>query len=207
MTANTFILTAGMAVMCFLYPGEAEASLPSDTIKYDALSNDYYGVIFPHASEPSRSFRNHFSWGLEIGSSVDVTGYDLTTFNADGCFGYRNSMLKMVGLGFGVHRAFGNGNAFVPVYAILRTSLRTKPTPIFLDIRAGYSFNTISNEHYRGGFQMSFGLGYTLTSRSRVSSHITAGYGYYHINATQTQHLNMGINHADYAIVGFGVTF
>lgn len=178
-------------------------SAPADTLNDDS----YYGTLLSNDIRPSATVRKHFTWGLEIGSSVDVTGYDLTTFNADICLGYRNSIIRTAGLGLGVHRAFGNGNAFVPIYFVLRTALRQAPSRLFVDFRAGYSFNTLSHESYKGGFQMSAGFGYTLTQSKKVSTYVAGAYGYYHINATHTTNLNMDTSHADFAIFSFGATF
>lgn len=210
MTNNLFKLLISVIVVGFSFYGKAYGQvIESNSTTTDRIEwiTDYYGVLIENAHKPSEDFIRHFTWGLEIGSSVDVTGNDLTTFNTDVSLGYRNLPIKMVGIGFGVHRAFGNGNAFVPLYAIVRSWLRKQPSRFFIDMRAGYSFNTISNEKYRGGFMMNAGLGIVLQSNRRIESHIMLSYGYYHINATQTQHLQMSINHADYAILGFGVSF
>lgn len=202
-TIKSLLAAVVMGIFC-AFPSRSMA--PVDTVQ---LTDDqiYFGVLISNPHEASQKFKKHFTWGLEIGSSVDLTGYDLTTFNADLCIGYKNPILHLIGIGMGVHRAFGNGNAFAPLYFIIRSALRSKPSPFFIDLRAGYSFNTISNEKYRGGFKMTIGAGYILTRGNKVNTFVTLGYGYYHINASQTQNLSMDINHADYAIMSFGVNF
>ena len=86
--------------------------------------------IFP-AKSLSLAF-SHFTWGAEVGSSIDLTGYDLSTIDVDVLFGYKNSFIRMAGFGAGVHRSVHRGDNFIPVYASIQTSFRSRPSLCFL---------------------------------------------------------------------------
>lgn len=150
---------------------------------------------------------SHFTWGADMGSSVDLTGHNLTTFDLDINFGYASPAIQVFGLSVGLHRALGSGNTFVPICGILRTSFRSKPSRFFLNLKAGYSFNTIQDDNYKGGLQLSAGLGIILQRSKKVQSHIILGYGYYHINRSQVHSLSFNVNHVDFAQLSIGVNF
>lgn len=150
---------------------------------------------------------SHLTWGADLGSSVDVTGNNLTTFDVNLNFGYANPAIQILGLSMGMHRAFGSGNTFVPVCAILRTSFRSRPSRFFFNLKAGYSFNTIQEDEFKGGFQLSTGLGIILQRSRKIQSHIILGYGFYHINSKQAQNITLDVRHVDYAQLAIGVSF
>jgi hypothetical protein len=153
------------------------------------------------------SINKGFTWGGEVGSSVDLTGNDLTTFDAHIDFGYSFSYFQFLGVGFGVHRSLGSSNAFVPIDVVIRTNFRKHPSLLFMNLQTGYSFNTISKDSYKGGYQLSIGLGINLTQTPKLRSFITLSYGYFHINARQVDNLRMDINHVDLAQLGIGIQF
>lgn len=148
---------------------------------------------------------SHFTWGADLGSSVDITGHNLTTFDLNINFGYASPAIQILGVSMGLHRAFGSGNTFVPVCGIIRTSFRSRPSRFFLNLKAGYSFNTIQDDGFKGGFQLSTGLGIILQRSRRIQSHIILGYGFYHIN--QAQHISINVDHVGYAQLAIGVSF
>jgi hypothetical protein len=158
-------------------------------------------------SNTSTNTNKGFTWGGEVGSSVDLTGNDLTTFDAHIDFGYSFSYFQFLGVGFGVHRSLGSSNAFVPIDVVIRTNFRKRPSLLFMNLQTGYSFNTISKDSYKGGYQLSVGLGINLTQTPKLRSFITLSYGYFHINAQQVDNLRMDINHVDLAQLGIGIQF
>lgn len=159
------------------------------------------------AEVPQLLSGRHFTWGADMGPSVDLTGHNLTTVDLNINFGYTSPAIQILGVSMGLHRAFGSGNTFVPVCAILRTSFRSRPSRFFFNLKAGYSFNTIQEENFKGGFQLSTGLGIILQRTKKIQSHIIIGYGFYHINRNQAQNLPFDANHVDYAQLAIGVSF
>ncbi len=148
-----------------------------------------------------------FTWGAYLGSSVDLTGNDLTTFDANLQFGYSLPYLQMIGVGVGVRRSLGSRNTFVPLDVVVRTNFRRRPSLLFMNFQSGYSFNTISEDRYKGGFQMSLGLGVNLTQSPKLKSYIMLSYGFFHINARQVDNLRMDMNYVNLAQLGIGIQF
>lgn len=150
---------------------------------------------------------SHFTWGADIGSSIDLRGNDMSTFDAEAVLGYKNSFIQLAGVGAGVHRAFGNGNNMIPVYAVFRSSFRSAPSLFFLNVKAGYSFNSIGETGTRRGFNCSLGVGINLAMSAKFKSHIILSYGYFRLDEEQRLWAGMEIEHVDYAQLRFGVTF
>lgn len=148
-----------------------------------------------------------FAWGAELGSSIDMTSNNLTTFDAVLYAGYRCPYLDFVGAGAGVQRAFGSGNTLVPLFVNIISSFRPRPGRFFMNLRSGYSFNTISDADTRGGFLLSVGGGVYLVRTARLRSFIALTYGYYHLNRRQVNDLQMNIKHVDYAQLSIGINF
>lgn len=149
----------------------------------------------------------HFTWGFDAGASIDMRGNNMSTFDAEGFVGFRNSFIKALGGGVGIHRAFGNGTNFVPLYVIFRSSFRTKPSPFFFNLKAGYSFNTLSDSPTKGGFNLSAGVGINLARSKTFSTHIVLSYGYFRLDRNQQIAANMKVRHIDFAQLRFGVAF
>lgn len=161
--------------------------------------------IFPNNS---RSLENsHFTWGAEMGSSIDMTGHDQSTFDADVNFGYKNSLLRLVGLGVGVHRAFGNGNNFVPVYAIFRSSFTRRPSLLFMTMKIGYSFNTIGDADTFGDAMASVGCGINLATGKNFKSHLSLCFGYRYFNQRHQSKIEIDTKNVYLAQINFGVNF
>ena len=73
--------------------------------------------------------KSHFTWGAEFGSSIDMTAHNMSTFDLDVNFGYKNAVFKVVGVGVGIfiHHAQGFQD---PRRHHLRIGLRHQPDPI-----------------------------------------------------------------------------
>ena len=162
--------------------------------------------IFSDVHRPLGIF-SHFTWGADLGASIDMGGCDMSTFDADVFFGYKNAIIKTVGVGAGIHQAFGNGHNFIPVYAMFRSSFRRKPSLFFFDAKAGYSFNTISNSHSQGGIYGSVGIGINLAISKHFQSHIILSYGYFGMSAINAEDINYDGRHINYAQLRIGANF
>lgn len=179
----------------------------SDSTKSDsARTESEMGVLFPNAKRPSLNTKR-FVWGADVGSSVDLTGHNLTTFDVNINCGLRNSIFSILGIGLGVQRSIGNSTSFVPIYGIVRTSFRKKPSNFFFNLKAGYSFNTLSSSESKGGFLFSTGGGIILKRTKRLYSFIMLAYGFYHINDRTVDDVRLDIDHVDFAQIVFGITF
>lgn len=152
--------------------------------------------------------KSHFTWGGEVGASVDVGGYDLSTFDLDIVIGYKNSWIRTLGISAGIHRDFSKGNHFVPLQAVLRTPFSSANKLCFLNLKAGYSFNTVSEDSgTHGGFMLTTGIGFNLAMSRNFRSHIILSYEYIRLNKKQGQMVDKRQSNVDMVQIVFGVNF
>lgn len=162
-------------------------------------------VIFPHKS--LSLFTSHFTWGAEFGASIDMTSHDMSTIDADVVFGYKNSFFRIIGVSAGIHRAIGTGDNFVPIYALMRTSFRSKPSLFFLNLQLGYSFNTIGDSPTFGDTCALLGCGINLAMSRNFQSHIILSFGYRHFNERHKTAVKLDTDNVYLTKLTFGVNF
>lgn len=134
--------------------------------------------LAPEATVNPESNLGHFTWGADIGSSVDLTANDMTSVDIHGCFGYKGHWMRFAGLGAGINSMLSNASRCYPVYALLRTSFSSRPQLCFLDLRLGISINNILNYSSQTDFYGSIGLGVTLAKGKKFASHIIISYNF-----------------------------
>lgn len=206
---KNLILVAGIFVFT-LVPAQSAAEEtpnvePTATALTQAAENGERESLFPKKSRDLRS--SHFTWGAEIGSSIDLSSHDMSTMDLDVVFGYKNNIIRTVGMGVGVHRAFGNGSTFIPIYAVLRTSFSPKPAPCFLHLKVGYSFNSVADSPMLGDVSASVGVGINLAMTRRCMTHIILSYGFRHFSYRHSEIINLGIQNISLAQLAFGINF
>ena len=177
----------------------------TDSISRKANSEDRES-LFP-AKSLSLAF-SHFTWGAEVGSSIDLTGNDMSTIDVDILLGYKNSVIRMLGLGAGIHRTVQRGDNFIPIYATIQTSFTKRPSLCFMSAKIGYSFNSIGDSPTFGDTMSSLGTGFNLSSSRRAKSYILASVGYRYFNQRHIDKLSSINRHYVFlAQLAFGVTF
>jgi len=190
---------------------------------FNTLASDSYSRIEPNDSiETSQQaakhesvfgsklpplFKSHFTWGADIGSSIDLAGEDMSTFDIDVYFGYKGSWVRTAAVGAGIHKAFGNQYTFVPVYGMFRSSFRSRPSLLFFEMKLGYSFNTLSDSGSFGGAYGSVGLGINLAMSKRLQSHLILSYGYFTLNRATDLDIPYSGDNINSAVLRFGVNF
>ena len=140
-------------------------------------------ILTCHAAKPTAvstqsSFMKHFAWGIDVGSSIDLSGNDLSSIDISAYFGYKNAILRTLGIGVDLRNSLGNSHTMIPVYAMLRTNFSSSVTLCFADIRSGYSFNTLNTADKSNGLFLSAGLGFNLYTSASVKSHIILSYSF-----------------------------
>ncbi len=199
----------------------AVATLPANASNMDAVETttgnaplisessqavaDESNSLFPQLDRPL--YLSHFTWGVDLGSSIDIGSNDLSTFNIDAYFGYKSAFWRTLAVGAGIHKAFGNEYTFVPVYVLMRTSFRTKPSMFFAELKTGYSFNTLADSGSKGGVYLSIGGGINLAMSQKVQSHIVLSYGYYGFKNAEHVGVSYNGNNINYANLTFGLNF
>lgn len=152
-------------------------------------------------------YQSHFTWGADLGASIDLAGENMSTLDIDAYFGYKGSWIRTAAVGAGIHKAFGNQYTFIPVYALLRTSFRSKPSLFFFEIRAGYSFNTLSDSGSDGGACGSIGVGVNLAMTKKLQSHLILSYGYFTLHRASELNIPYSGDNINSAVLRFGVNF
>lgn len=179
-----------------------------NTTLSDSVASDSYRAAESLFPEASRSLSmSHFTWGIETGASVDMTGNDMSTFNADVIIGYKNATIRTIGVSAGVHRSFGNGDNYIPVCFVFRSSFRSRPSLFFLNFKAGYSFNTISDSPAFGDVCGTLGVGINLAMSRHFMSHIIIGYEFRHFTENHKSLINLTESNVSLAKLSFGVNF
>lgn len=178
----------------------------ADTVSADSTAvQGHRESIFNYNAKPLGE--SHFTWGGEVGTSIDISGYDTSTFDLDLVFGYKNSYLRILGFGAGIHRAFGTGDNFVPVYAVIRTSFSKRQRPFFMSFKAGYSFNTMGDAPTFGDTTASLGAGLNLAMSRNFKSHIILSYSFRHFNRRHKSTIAIDADNISLASLTFGVNF
>lgn len=151
---------------------------------------------------------SHFTWGVDVGSSIDLTSHDMSTFDVDAVLGFKNSFIKTAGIGIGIHRSVQSGDNFIPVYALLRTSFTRRPSLCFFNLRVGYSFNTIGDSPCYGDFSTAAGIGFNLSSSRMAKTYIIVGAGYRYFKQRHIDAIDKLDTHYIFlAQLQFGVNF
>lgn len=151
--------------------------------------------------------RSHFTWGIELGSAIDVTSHDMSTFDADLLVGYKSDYVRFLGAGIGIQKAFGSGSTFIPVYAAFRSSFSSKPKLLFMHAKAGYSFNTMSGNPRMGDICGALGLGINLARTRNYNTHIVLGYEFRHFNSKHREALELDTDNVSLINLSFGINF
>lgn len=161
--------------------------------------------LFPGKS-PSLAF-SHFTWGAEVGASIDMTANNMSSIDADVVLGFKNSFIKLAGVGAGIRRSIRNGNTFVPVYGVIRTSFTRRPSICFLNLQAGYSFNTFESSDNFGNFVCALGIGFNLMQTRMAKSYIIASCGFQHYCDHHSESIGIDTNNIYTARIVIGVNF
>ncbi len=154
------------------------AATPENAPKDSVLFVIPQESLATEAKVAKESNLGHFTWGADLGSSVDLTANDMTSIDITGYFGYKNRWLRFLGIGAGINSMLGNASRCYPIYAMLRTSFSSRPQLCFLDLRGGISVNNILNYSSQTDFYGSVGLGITLAKGKKFSSHIIVSYNF-----------------------------
>lgn len=178
-------------------------ALPADTVA-GTLAEERESIF---RSRPLSLAFSHFTWGAEAGASLDLTSHDLSTFDVDVLLGYKNSFIKLAGVGAGIHRSVHKGNNFIPVYAVFRSSFRSRPSLLFLNVQAGYSFNSFGDGKSVGDFMGALGVGINLQQTRTAKSYFVLSAAYQYFNAENQEKIGIYSNYIFFARLMFGVNF
>lgn len=155
-------------------------------------------------SKPRRM--SPFMFGLELGTCLDLSGTDLSTFNAEIVVGYRHKIIQLLGIRAGIHKSLGTRDSFIPLYVVFRTGFIPRPTLMFMQLSAGYSFNTVASSPMFGDITASVGAGVNLVRRPRFQSNIIFSLGFRHFSERHQQLAQIAKQNVGFAQISFGIS-
>lgn len=150
---------------------------------------------------------SHFKWGAEAGASLDMTSNDLSTFDIDVLMGYTNSYIMMAGIGGGWHKSVNADNCFIPIYGVFRSSFTKKPSLLFLNAQAGYSFNSMNTSGSYGDFVGALGVGLNLKQTGFAKSYVILSAHYQHLSQMHQLQTEINKKYLLFARLVIGVNF
>lgn len=161
------------------------------------------------AADPQpTAVKSNFSWGVDLGSSIDLSSNDMSTINIEACFGYRNAWLDMAGVGAGINMMVSNSCRTFPVFAVFRSSFRSRPVLCFLDLRAGVAFNELTGNRKQTAPYINPSVGFNLARSANFKSYVSVGYLYNGIDSFGPADDRTVISHGlSMAVVRIGIAF
>lgn len=184
----------------FIFP-PVNAAEKTDTTRISSARESIFG-------EKANLEKSHFTWGVDLGASIDLTGNDMSTFDLDFILGYKNKLFKTAGIGIGIHRSVQQGDNFIPLYALIRTSFTSRPSLLFFNARVGYSFNTVEDSPMFGDFNSAFGCGINLYQSRKAKSYIILNAAYRYFSKRHQSYISrLNSNYIWIAQLQFGVNF
>ncbi|MCM1338035.1 MAG: hypothetical protein NC187_10230 [Candidatus Amulumruptor caecigallinarius] len=158
-------------------------------------------------TNPQLRTATRLAWGVDIGSSIDLTTQDMSTLNADAYVGVRTGIMDVVGIGAGAHAMVNNSSATYPVYVVARTSFRRKPSLVFADLRVGMAFNSMFGQSTNTAFYIAPSVGFNLATGRKFRSYLTVGYSFNGVEHRTDPDMMHKIHHLDMATVRIGIAF
>lgn len=152
--------------------------------------------------------RGAFAWEAEAGSSIDMSGNDMSSLDIGASFGYKRGPIKFIGAGASMNVMVNNSARSFPIYLGFKTNFRQRPSLVFLDLRGGVSLNYLPNDYQQNGFYGMVGLGVNLAQGKKFSSYLVLAYTYKQFENIETSsgsYIKLDDIHT--ASVKLGVTF
>ncbi|MBP3890109.1 MAG: hypothetical protein J6D01_02740 [Muribaculaceae bacterium] len=119
-----------------------------------------------------------FAWGVDVGSSIDLTTADMSSLNGDAYFGLKCPGMEIVGVGAGIHGMVNNNSFSYPVYVLMRTSFSKQRKLCFFDLRTGVALNSFFGTATDAAFYINPSVGINLAGSRKFQSYLTLGYSY-----------------------------
>lgn len=121
---------------------------------------------------------SNFGWGIDAGTSIDVSGHDMSTINFDAYFGYKDRYIDIAGFGAGIHMMVSNSCRYFPLYGVIRTGFSSKNSLCFLDFRAGVAIDNLNDGSTQTVPYINPAVGFNLATGAKFKSYLIVGYIY-----------------------------
>lgn len=184
---------------------------PQVRIESQSVAQSYIdGINGPGKAQAGKSRKrtkmSNVMLGFELSTAMDLSGTDMSTFNADLVVGYRHKVIQLLGASLGIHKSLGTRDSFIPIQVLLRTSFTARPSLAFMHLSTGYSFNTISNSPMFGDYMATIGAGCNLTRKPRFQSNIILAFGFRHLNQRHQELTKIEKPNLGFVQISFGIS-
>lgn len=154
-----------------------------------------------------RPIKVRFAWGADVGSSIDMSGADMSSIDLSIYFGLSRGWLNFFGVGAQGDIMVSNSCRSFPLFGMFRTNFTDRPTRMFWELKGGYSLNYLEHNHQQNGIYGSTGIGIKLATSAKFSSHMTLGYTYLERKKVVGTEMTHDFKPLHYATVKIGVVF
>lgn len=206
LTASIFITSLLLSTAAYAQSDVTDIIVPADTIMATAATQS--DSPDPVATQlPSSAFARHFAWGASLGSTIDMTGQDMTAIDIDAFFGYKGDYIRFAGMGAGIRMMVSNSSRSYPVYAMLRTSFTKSPSFLYLELKGGVGFTNLYTDVYQRNFIGGITIGFTLAHSRTFSSNFSLGYEYMPLSNASIDGVDTRFSDLHYASIRIGASF
>lgn len=153
------------------------------------------------------SAMEHFTWGADVGGSIDMSGHDMSIIDISANFGYKSDILRLLGAGASLNLMVSNSCRSFPFYAIIRTSFTRRPSLFFVEARAGASINYLQNNINQTGLYLSGGVGINLATGRTFRSHLILSYSFFDRGYITYKDQDYSVPDLHYVGVKIGISF
>ena len=138
----------------------------------------FLSLLSANAQTNNNTPQHGFTWGVEVGSGIDMGGDNMSTLNLAALIGYRTSWINFAGVGLGIYMMMSNSCRSFPIYGMIRSSFAEKPKLFFAEMRAGVALNQATDVPDRTNLFLQPGAGIYLATGKTFASYITLSYTY-----------------------------
>lgn len=188
-----------LAVVAFL-----SATALLSAAQQDKGSNSFSGWNTRPIEKPDIT---KFAWSAEFGSSVDLSGSDMSSIDIGASVGVSHKWIMLAGMGVGANIMISNSCRTYPLYAVFRTDFSSFLKIMFVEARGGIALNYLHNNQNQTDAYAGLYLGFNLARGKKFRSYITAGYTYIGRKDVVSNEVLTEYKPLSLASVRLGVTF
>ena len=148
-----------------------------------------------------------FAWSAEFGSSVDLSGSDMSSIDIGASVGVSHKWIMLAGMGVGANIMISNSCRTYPLYAVFRTDFSSFLKIMFVEACGGIALNYLHNNQNQTDAYAGLYLGFNLARGKKFRSYITAGYTYIGRKDVVSNEVITEYKPLSLASVRLGVTF
>lgn len=188
--------------------GCADCPRYTDTVAIVEVATVTIAPVTAQKPQAQKKSKTSFAWGVEAGSSIDMSANDMSSVDFNASFGLKHGWIKFLGIGAEIDIMVSNSVRSFPVYLNLKTNFQRRQSLVFMDLRGGVAANYLPNNYQQTGTYAFGGLGVNLAQGRTFSSHLSIGYTFKQFFDIETRAgETIPLSDLHMATVRLGVTF